>query len=467
MAPAGSRMKEFARRAWDLNIAGATTASCARSSLPAIMQAAARLILGLVAFSCAATAAGTWVAEYPRVAAAADRNCTERHLTACRRELMRLYRLLDARVDVLYRLAEVEARLHHDQASFKYLQTYAQSQLDFGDPARESTFTALRSVPGFQAMAARYRAGLQPVAVHDSLAVLPDADLVAEDLTVDPRDGARYVSSVHASRVLRLTTDGNWQQFFLAGEHDAWGVYALAIDAARDRLWLGTVANVVSPPYRASDHGRSALLRIGLRTGNVEQRFELADGAPHAFGDLAVGPNGEVYVSDGVGGGVYRVGAEPGATLNMLVAPGALRSPQTPVPLPNGTQLLVADYSRGIAVIDLLHGSVSWLPHPPELALHGIDGLYLRDHTLIAVQNGTTPERLLLIRLDAAWSRATGWEVALARAPGLGDPTHGVVRGDQFEFISNSGWDRLTNDGSFDAKKTASNAEIWRISLPN
>ena len=58
----------------------------------------------------------------------------------------------------------------------------------------------------------------------------------------------------------------------------------------------------------------------------------------------------------------------------------------------------------------------------PSFALFGIDGLYLSGRTLVAVQNGTVPERVLVMRLDPGCSRVLDWHVAIARAPGLGDP---------------------------------------------
>jgi hypothetical protein len=224
----------------------------------------------------------------------------------------------------------------------------------------------------------------------------------------------------------------------------------------------------VSPPYHTADRGRSAVLRINLNSRAVERRYEPADGKEHALGDMALGTDGTVYVSDGLGGGVYRIGPETDAQLAPLVPPGLLRSPQTPVPSPDGTRLLVPDYSRGIAIVDLQRpGTVAWLAHEPALAVYGIDGLYLRGHDLIAVQNGTVPERLLLLRLDPGFTRVTSWSVMLARAPGLGDPTHGLVAGREFQFIANSGWDRVDEQGHIDTTATADNPAIWSIELPD
>jgi hypothetical protein len=429
--------------------------------LPTLTVLAAILRCG----PCAA-ATESWVSEYPRVAAKAEHDCARPELRDCRTELLRLAALLDNRVDFLYRLAKVEARLGHVESSLGYLKSYAQSQLDFGDPDAQPEFHTLRANPRFQQLEQIYRAGLGATGTHRQLAVAPDTDLVAEDLTVDGRTGTRYLSSVHLGRVLALDATGHWSDFAGPPALAAWGIYALAADAAHARLWISTVAGAVSPPFRAADQGRSAVLRINLDSGHPEQRYELKDGRSHAFGDFALGAKGELYVSDGVGGGLYGIGPENGAILRVIIEPGAMRSPQTPVPLPDGTHVLVADYSRGIAIVNLHHRSgVSWLRHAPELAVYGIDGLYLHGQTLIAIQNGTVPERLLLLQLDPSFTQILGWRVALARAPGLGDPTHGMIRDDRFEFISNSGWDRVDDQGRFSQPPAATAPALWSIGL--
>ena len=67
---------------------------------------------------------------------------------------------------------------------------------------------------------------------------------------------------------------------------------------------------------------------------------------------------------------------------------------------------------------------------------------------MLAVQNGTTPPRLIRMSLDDSLARVIQWETIEANWPGLGAPTHGVIVGDQFYFIVNSGWDRMNDDGS-------------------
>lgn len=423
--------------------------------------------MAAIAMTATAGFGASWVADYPRLAAQAERDCAAPHLESCQSQLRRLYDMLDGRPDFTWRLAKVAAQLGDRAASLRWLDLYARSQLDLGDPAEQAELRGLRGDPRFADLERVYRAGRVPAGDHGVIAVLPAEDLVAEDLAADPRDGSRYVSSVREGRVLRLDADGRWSTFAGRRELGAWGLYALTVDPQRGKLWLGSVAGAVSPPFVAADRGRSAVLRVDLKSRVVEQRFELAEGREHAFGDMALAADGTVYVADGLGGGVYRMGAKAGAPLETVLPPGLLRSPQTPVPLPGGARLLVPDYSRGIAIVDLRHeGPPGWLAHPPELALYGIDGLYLRGRWLIAVQNGTAPERLLLLHLDAGLTRVMDWKVALARSPGLGDPTHGVIAGRQFHFIANSGWDRVDDDGRMRAAGQAGAPALWSIDLP-
>jgi hypothetical protein len=133
--------------------------------------------------------------------------------------------------------------------------------------------------------------------------------------------------------------------------------------------------------------------------------------------------------------------------LDVLIPAGTFRSPQTPALSPDGRTLFVPDYSRGISAVDLRSKQASLLPHPRSLSLAGIDGLYVAGQTMIAVQNGTAPARLIRMRLNSSLTKIEDFEVLEANWPGLGHPTHGVVVGDRFYFIANSGWDRLTDDG--------------------
>ncbi len=108
-------------------------------------------------------------------------------------------------------------------------------------------------------------------------------------------------------------------------------------------------------------------------------------------------------MSDGEGGGVYQI--EDGSL--QLINGKDFISPQTPVVLPGGKLVAVPDYLRGIGMLDLRSGQVQWINHTAgshqggaKVALNGVDGLYYSHGFLILTQNGTSPERVVRVKLD-------------------------------------------------------------------
>ena len=114
---------------------------------------------------------------------------------------------------------------------------------------------------------------------------------------------------------------------------------------------------------------------------------------------MTMSRHGDIYVSESNHGAVFRL-RQGSNELERLDVPGEFASPQTPALSADEKTLYVPDYIRGIAALDLSSRTVTW-PKPVEnIALNGIDGLYLYRDSFIAVQNGTNPPRLMRFSLD-------------------------------------------------------------------
>jgi hypothetical protein len=133
--------------------------------------------------------------------------------------------------------------------------------------------------------------------------------------------------------------------------------------------------------------------------------------------------------------------------------------------LPDGRHLLVPDYVRGIGVLDLGTKRVTWIPMEGKHALSGIDGLYVYGDSLIATQNGTSPERVVHCTVNTSFTRVLSESTVERATPTLGDPTHGVVVGNNFYYIANSGWDSLDDHGVVKEGKTMSPSIVMRVDL--
>jgi hypothetical protein len=344
----------------------------------------------------------------------------------------------------MYALAQIAARQGDRAAALRWLGDYASTGMS-RDLVTDSAFAALRGDAELDSIAGKLARNGAPISQARVVARLGDPRLLTEDVAWDAARRRFLVSSIHERKIVAVSANGATRDFASAGR-DAWGIYALALDARHGRLWATTAAGPTCEGYDPADSGRTAVLGFDLASGRRIARIELSrEDGRHVLGDLALARDGTAYVTASIGGGVYRL--RPGANTFDTIAPsGTFRSPQMPVIAADGRRLLIPDYPRGLAAIDIVTGTVTWLGKPRTLASGGIDGLYREGRKLIAIQNGTSPHRVLELGLDPAETRITSWHVLEQASEWLGEPNHGTFVGHDFVFIGNSGWDRVGDD---------------------
>jgi sugar lactone lactonase YvrE len=303
----------------------------------------------------------------------------------------------------------------------------------------------------------------QSISTHGSrVFTLPDSDLIAEDINFDPTSGHFLFTSPRKKKIVSCDVQGRCRDVVKSGAANPLdGMLAIHIDESHKSLWATTSGMSIQEDFRPERKGKSALLKYDLTSFRLIKRYEPNDGKEHALGDMTVASNGDAYVSDGASGDVYVVkqGTEK---LEPLVPPGVFVSPQTPALNASESTLYVPDYVEGIAAIELASRKITWVKTTKPIALEGIDGLYWTKAGLLAIQNGTMPERIVRFHLSGN-AMIDQFEVIEANWPGLGDPTHGVIIGESFYFIVNSGWDRVSED-----EKTlgpGEPAQVWKVAL--
>ena len=317
-------------------------------------------------------------------------------------------------------------------------------------------FAPLRDQTGFAEIQRTMKANRISIAIASTAFPLSDAKLLAEDLDYDSHAKQFLVTSVRENKVV-ATANGVVHDF--AKAPDDWPMLAIKIDSKRALVWATEVAmqGFVFAPQ--SDWGRSAVLCYDLRNGKLLRRIEGPHGS--ALGDLVLTENGDVIVSDGDGGGVYRVLPQTD-TLERLDN-GDFVSPQTATMHPDGKHVFVPDYVRGIGILELRTKRVQWVSAEGKFALNGIDGLYFDRGKLLAVQNGTSPERVVAFRLNPTLTRIESEKMIERSTATLGDPTHGVIVDDDFYYIANSGWDTIDEHGNLKPGAKPSAPEIMRV----
>lgn len=402
-----------------------------------------------------------WRARY----AATGRLCQDpRNGRACLDSLIALRAEIPGHPSILSATAHTAMRLGETAAAVHALEVYVAMGMQ-RDLLGDSLFVPLHDTPEFETIVKTMEANTAARVRSREIHRFHDPDLMPEAIAWDARKKIWLIGSIHRRSIMAIDARGAERVVFSAGRTPRWGVFALAVDAKRRLLWASTAATAEMEGGAGRDSGRAALQCFDLDHGSLLRTLALpADSNAHVLGDLAIAADGTVYVTDSVSGGVYR--AKPGAEgLETLLPSGSFVSPQTPVPLIDGRHLLVPDYARGIASLDLEQRTITWLGQPPDLASVGIDGLYAWQGRLIAIQNGVEPHRVVELSLDPGAGSIVHWRVLEQKSPSLGEPNHGVIVGDVLTLIGNSGWDRVGEDGALKPAGAGQGPVLLRLPL--
>lgn len=283
-----------------------------------------------------------------------------------------------------------------------------------------------------EAARALLRPTAEVIAASTEFDQLSGAAGLVESVLVLPEGKGAIASSVSRRAVFVRAPGSDWRERMVPGANALSGL-ALAPDGGT--VWVAS-ANIDGAPDGAE---RFAGL-IGLN-GNAANPQHISAPGGVTVSDIVVGPDGTIFASDPVGGGIYH--ARPDAAqLTELVAPGTFRSPQGLAVSADGQELYVSDYRYGLAMIDLASGTVSRLAIDVAAALDGIDGLWRYRNGLIAVQNGTAPMRISSFALSADGTRIIGHRVLEQAHPEWTEPLGGSIVGDTLYYVATGQWDR-------------------------
>ncbi|HKG22364.1 MAG TPA: hypothetical protein VKC34_10730 [Blastocatellia bacterium] len=329
---------------------------------------------------------------------------------------------------------------------------------------KEEDFASLRDSDEFKAILKKIESNRAPVNRSAVAFTIPEKGLVTEGLAYDPAKETFYVSSVYRRKIISVDKSGVARDFY-TDQENLWSGMGMKVDAGRRHLWVASAAHPQMSNYREEDNGKSCILKIDLATGKLLKRYLLDNKPrPHWLGDLVIDARGNVFASDSLSPEVYviRHGAD---RIEPLVESDQFASLQGLALSPDEKRLFVADYAKGIFIIDLSTKKVVSLPPAPASTILGIDGLYLHKGSLIAVQNGVNPHRVVRLPMNKSLDRIERFEVLEANNPVFDEPTLGVLVGNMFYYVANSQWGTVDNKGRLAASERLKDPVILKAKL--
>jgi hypothetical protein len=161
------------------------------------------------------------------------------------------------------------------------------------------------------------------------------------------------------------------------------------------------------------------------------------DGRPHILGSMALGPEGEIYIADRALPILYRKAAGE-AKVEAVMASSEMVSLRGIAMQPDGGIIYLGDREMGIMVVDVKGSRAAKLATPTTLNLGGIDGLYLWNNSLVVIQNGISPQRVIRLGLDQSGTQVVAVRPLAVAQPEFDFPSFGTVVGDELYYFANS-----------------------------
>lgn len=322
--------------------------------------------------------------------------------------------------------------------------------LGLNSPVHKSDdFAPLRGRKEFDAVVKKIAANLHPQGKGEIAFSLREVTGLIEGVAWREKTDEFYFSDVNARAIWLRNKDGTLRRLTPENE-ELLGVFALAIDEANGALWAATAAVSAMSGFTPEQDGTAALAEIDLESGAVRRILPVArasgDRQSHVLGDLTLAPDGSVFVTDSGAPTIWRLAAGAGA-LEVFVESPEFASLQGIAVTADGEVLYVADYANGLYRIEVGSRTVRRLAAPPDTTLVGLDGMaLLPDGDLVAIQNGTRPNRVLRICFDEAGENVASVTVLEAGHLSMPAPSLGcLASGGDFFFVGNAAWTRFEN----------------------
>ena len=323
-------------------------------------------------------------------------------------------------------------------------------------PARETGFDTVWNDAEFQALRKdlaneEAQTPAAPVAFR-----LKDPKLIPEGIAYDSADKRFFIGSIAQRKI--IVTDAKGQARDFSSPSDKLDtVLGLTVDPTRGHLYAVSTNGFEDS---AKKERRNAVFLYDLKTGRLLNRFA----APEAMqlNDLALAPDGTLYVTDSMNNTLFR--KKPGdVALMRFGAAEAVEGANGIAISADGT--LYVTLSTGIGRVDTVTGEPTRLPQPDTVATGGIDGLYWHKGDLIGIQNSTNPGRVVRIAVTDKGKRIADLTVLQSHHHSdFDEPTTGAIANDALHVIGNSYVGHYQPDGTI--KNTADLKGTAIIAVP-
>ncbi|HNP33651.1 MAG TPA: hypothetical protein PKN96_10190 [Flavobacterium sp.] len=314
----------------------------------------------------------------------------------------------------------------------------------------DEDLASLRKLDDYKALIALKESQNTVIATSKPVVTLDEKELHPEGLTYLPKSKTWLAASIRKRKIVSFDIKtGKCKDWFK--DDRTLAVFAMKADAKEQFLYIATAALPEMENFKRELTGRGEVLKLDLKTKQVVKGYSIE--GRHTFGDLIVAKNGVVYVSDSYRPIIYKIENDVLSEFISYETGGfnlqglAFNDKQD--------KLFIADYLKGIGVVDLATKKTIWLSFPEGTSAKGIDGLVFCKNTLIGIQNGVKPIRVTQFQLNTEQSQITGFKVLDNNRPEFNEPALATLINNTIYFFANAPWEAYDKNGVLDSTKVS------------
>ncbi len=328
------------------------------------------------------------------------------------------------------------------------------------DPGAYRDFTYLKDNREFQAIVAEIRRK-NPAKIQSKPAfVIKEPNLFPEGMAYARFDGRIYAGSVQR-KIVWTDKSGELHELAKAGDGNLAYVAGLHVDESRKELWA------VSSRFGSATELANAvpgLFKYDLNTGKRLAIFAAPNKSAGGLNDVTVAPStGIAYTTNTGEASVYC--AKPGSHELELFLPRDSVSGANGIALSDDEKTLFVAGDFGIQRVDLTTKTVTALQKPSDVVDASMDGLYFYRGSLVGIQNGIHPGRVVRFYLDSTLTKIVRSEILETYNPAFENPTTGGLDGDSLLFMANPQLHKWTPGKPLPPADNLNDIQILRISL--
>lgn len=328
----------------------------------------------------------------------------------------------------------------------------------FNDNGSEQIASGLRTTGQGIRFSGLNKANRNAVEASALVDTLPESALLVEGVARDPATGTLFASTVVSRQLFARPQGESWRALDLGKTGSLSG---MVVDDKRGCIWVASGTFEETP----GDPAYAAALCVDPVQGKVVKTLYANGAVP--LGDIALGDDGQLFASNPLAGEIHSANPDSDQGFRALIGAGVFRSPQGMVKVPGRNRLIVSDYRYGLAAVDWDSGKVWRIGSPGTHWLDGIDALLRYGDSMIAIQNGHQPMRILKLDMREDWLAIEKITVLESNHPEWTEPVGASIDGDRLIYVATGQWDVFGKGGAVREGKQARPTAIRALPLPH